>query len=655
MLTRRNVAAATLAALFVACGGEGGTSGATEPPNSLTYAANPAVYVMGTVIVPNTPSNAGGAVASYSVSPALPAGLSLNTSTGIVGGTPTAITATASYTVTATNASGTTTAILSITVNPPPTLPPSNLAYSTNPAVYTVETAIGPNTPSSGGGAVASYSVSPALPAGLSLNATTGVIVGTPTAVTATANYTVTATNAGGTTTAILTLTVDPRTGPPSTLTYSTNPAVYRVGTAITPNTPSSGGSAVVSYSVSPSLPAGLSLDASTGVIGGTPTAVTSTATYTVTATNSAGSTTAILSITVNPPPTAPGAPSGVVATADIRSASVSWVAPASDGGSPITGYTVYISPPTPAAFVTVTGTAASVAGLANGASYAFTVAASNAVGTGPASSPSDPVSTPDLPGAPTNLGAVAGDRSASLTWTAPGSTGGRSLTGYTVFVSPAAPSAVFSVTGTTAMVTGLANEVPYTFRVYATTTVGSGPVSDPSPTVTPTAPPTNLTYATNPVAYTLGTAIAPNTPSSSGGSVVIYSVSPALPPGLNLNALTGAISGTPTAITSIASYTVTATNAGGSATVSLSITVNPPAPPTITLQPMSQTVYVGQTATFRVTASGTGPLGYQWYRNGSAIYGATDSSYTTAHQVQADSGAAYSVTATDQYGGTST
>jgi hypothetical protein len=56
---------------------------------------------------------------------------------------------------------------------------------------------------------VVSYSVAPALPAGLSLNAVNGIIRGTPTAVAATANYTVTAANTGGSTTAAVSLTVN--------------------------------------------------------------------------------------------------------------------------------------------------------------------------------------------------------------------------------------------------------------------------------------------------------------------------------------------------------------------------------------------------------------------------------------------------------------
>ncbi len=51
----------------------------------------------------------------------------------------------------------------------------------------------------------------------------------------------------------------------------------------------------------------------------------------------------------------------------------------------------------------------------------------------------------------------------------------------------------------------------------------------------------------------------------------------------------------------------------------------------TITVQPVGQTVPIGDTATFSVSAIGTGPLRYQWSENGAAIPGATASSYTTS------------------------
>src|SRR5438128_6555332 len=79
-------------------------------------------------------------------------------------------------------------------------------------------------------------------------------------------------------------------------------------------------------------------------------------------------------------------------------------------------------------------------------------------------------------------------------------------------------------------------------------------------------AAPTNLTYATNPAVYTKGTAIAPNTPSTTGGTATSYAISPTtVPAGLSFSTSSGILSGTPTAVAAAASYTVTATNSGGS------------------------------------------------------------------------------------------
>src|SRR5207237_544647 len=111
----------------------------------------------------------------------------------------------------------------------------------------------------------------------------------------------------------------------PTALTYSTNPATYTKGTAITDNTPASSGGTVVSYSVSPALPTGLACSASTGVISGTPMALSVATGYTVTATNSGGSTTVGVSITVND--VAPPAPAGLTAISGISQVSLSWIA----------------------------------------------------------------------------------------------------------------------------------------------------------------------------------------------------------------------------------------------------------------------------------------------------------------------------------------
>jgi hypothetical protein len=98
--------------------------------------------------------------------------------------------------------------------------------------------------------------------------------------------------------------------------------------------------------------------------------------------------------------PTAPGPPTGVVAEAGDASATVRWLAPASDGGRPITDYVVtpYIgsTPQTPIAAGPFTATV--VSGLANDTAYTFTVTAVNAIGAGPASAASAAV-TPNVQG----------------------------------------------------------------------------------------------------------------------------------------------------------------------------------------------------------------------------------------------------------------
>lgn len=106
----------TFVVLLAACGGGGGGTGETAPAN-LVYSINPAHYGIGTAIPLNIPSNSGGAPSSYSVSPPLPTGLELDTTTGTISGTPAATSAATDYTVTATNGAGATQAVLNIAIS----------------------------------------------------------------------------------------------------------------------------------------------------------------------------------------------------------------------------------------------------------------------------------------------------------------------------------------------------------------------------------------------------------------------------------------------------------------------------------------------------------------------------------------------------------
>jgi hypothetical protein len=92
--------------------------------------------------------------------------------------------------------------------------------------------------------------------------------------------------------------------------------------------------------------------------------------------------------------------------------------------------------------------------------------------------------------------------------------------------------------------------------------------------------------------------------------------------------------------------FSVMVSNSAGNVTSSVAtLTVNAaPVAPTITTQPVNQTVTAGQTATFTVTVTGTAPLSYQWYRNGAAVAGATSASYTTGPTTSSDNGAQFTV-----------
>src|SRR2546427_694071 len=74
-------------------------------------------------------------------------------------------------------------------------------------------------------------------------------------------------------------------------------------------------------------------------------------------------------------------------------------------------------------------------------------------------------------------------------------------------------------------------------------------------------------------------------------------------------------------------------------------------AAPSITLQPANQSVTAGQTATFTVAATGTAPLSYQWRKNGTAVAGATSSTYAMPSTTSSDNGSKFSVVVSNRAG----
>ncbi|MBS1960622.1 MAG: putative Ig domain-containing protein [Bdellovibrionales bacterium] len=545
-------------------------------PTALAYAANPLVATKGVQITADAPTVTGGPIVLYSVVPNLPTGLLLNAMTGVVSGTPTAISPLTAYTITATNSGGSKTAILNIQVND---AAPSGLAYSKNPLVATKGVAIAADTPSSAGGAIVSYSVNPALPTGLVLNATTGVITGTPTVLQASANYVVTATNSGGSSTATLAIAVNDAA--PANLAYSVAAVTAVAGTAMTPDNPSSTGGVVTSYSVNPALPAGIVLNATTGVISGVPSAQSAKANYVVTAKNSGGSVTATVSILVNaaPPSNLAYAVNPLVATKG------SAITPDTATLGSGTAMSYSVNPALPAGLVlntttgAISGTPTVVSPLTG---YVVTVVTSGGSATATVN-----IQVKDV--APSNLAYSANPlvatKGSAIAADNPSSSGG-AVVSYAV--NPALPAGLVFNT-TTGVITGTATALQASANYVVTATNSGGSATATLVISVVDVGPANLAYSVNPLVATKGVAIAADNPSNTGGAITSYSVNPALPNGLVLNATTGVITGIPTAVSGQSSYTVTGSSAAGSTSVVLKIQVNDIAPSLLsyTVNPM--------------------------------------------------------------------
>lgn len=159
-------------------------------PSALNY-GGPYIFTVGSGITTITPTVTG-TVSSYSISPILPSGLNFNTTTGEISGIPSTLKTILSYTVFASNAAGTTTYSFDITVND---APPSGFSYAGNPFSFNEYQTVSNVAPTITGNIT---SCTGALPAGLSLEPTTCKIIGTPTTPQVGSNYTITASNSGG-------------------------------------------------------------------------------------------------------------------------------------------------------------------------------------------------------------------------------------------------------------------------------------------------------------------------------------------------------------------------------------------------------------------------------------------------------------------------
>ncbi len=290
---------------------------------------------------------------------------------------------------------------------------------------------------------------------------------------------------------------------------------------------------------------------------------------------------------------TYPNAPTSFTVTPSSGQAALVWAEPEVDGGASITDYVVEYKSSSASAWSTFsdgtsTATSATVTGLSNGTLYQFRVSGVNSIGQG---DPSVVVYTTSagVPDAPTSLAGTGGNAQVSLTWSAPASTGGSAISDYIVeYKTSAATSFSTFADGTSAstsaLVTGLANNTAYDFRVYAVNASGTSSASGTASATTSGVPdaPTSLSA-------TVGNAeisLTWTAPSDNGSAITDYVIEYRLTAATAFSTFSDgtstATSATVTSLTNGSDYTfrVSATNAVGTSSASSTTTATPAAVP---------------------------------------------------------------------------
>lgn len=549
---------------------------------------------------------------TYSVNPTLPNGLTINSGTGVVTGTPTGFNLIANtYTVSVSDqASQTTTNTFSIRINTVAFVKSASVP-SQNVTQSVAITAFKPITVS-GGATPYSYANTGALPVGLTLSSVTGFVSGTPTTV-ASNTFTVTATDAAGQQLS-QTTTINVEQAPAITTStdVATKSLVINVDSASFSPVSASGGYGTITFSINPALPTGLTFVTANGYIYGVASQLKANQSYKVTATDSIAqnSNSSFFLEVINPPLRA----NTVLPSVTIVSGSQ--VAPfvpvtASGGVAPRT-----FSATLPTGLFIVS---------ANGAIYGNTSTTQSATPT--------TITVTDVVGTTTsNTFDLTIDSPAALTVaTTPAlaaiygvpfnvipvqASGGYGANSYSLTLGTL-PSGLTFVTSNGA-ITGTATALSANSN-YEVTVTDSSAQSNTGAFTFGVLPPTLIANTqSTPTTLTQYQASTPFIPVSGSGGYGTYSyaiTSGSLPAGLTFNTTTGQISGTPTAISS-GSITITVTDgASQTATGTFSLTVSGSVPPALssTLQQSDYILY--QTQAVDVTpVTGSGGFGSYQY-----------------------------------------
>jgi len=265
-------------------------------------------YFTSTAVTERLPEVTGGNTPlRYRLTPDLPAGLTFNTVTRVISGTPTTAMSNTAYMYTVEDKNRDTDELtFSITVREPDIVPTFG-GETVTERKYIIGKTVTETLPvAAGGNTPLRYRLTPALPAGLTFNAATRVISGTPTTATPETTYTYTVNdNDGDTAEVMLEITVETDSMPDfDSTTIPTQ--VYTAGSSFTLPA-AAGGNTPLRYSITPPLPDGLRFNSNTRVITGTP-AKASSGTYTYTVTDRNGDTDEVnFMLNVEDPPATAG------------------------------------------------------------------------------------------------------------------------------------------------------------------------------------------------------------------------------------------------------------------------------------------------------------------------------------------------------------
>ena len=519
--------------------------------------------------LPLSPTVTGsGEFVSWAISPSVPSGLSFDTSTGTLSGTPTELLTRTMFTITATNTGGTATAYINITiVDEVPTI-----AYSPNDLDLMNNTASSdlPLSPTvTGSGEFVSWAISPSVPSGLSFSTSTGVLSGTPTELLTRSMFTITATNTGGSSVAYINITIVDEL---PTIAYSPNDLDMTNNTASSdlPLSPTITGSGeFVSWAISPSVPSGLSFDTSNGTLSGTPTELLTRSMFTITATNTGGTATAYINITiVDEVPTIAYSPNDLDMTNNTASLDLP-LSPTITGSGEFVSWAISPSVPSGLSFDTSNGTLSGTPTELLTRSM-FTITATNTGGTATAYINITIVDeVPTIAYSPNDLNMTNNTASLDLPL-APTITGSGEFVSWAI--SPSVPSGLAFDTSNGTL-SGTPTEL-LTRSMFTITATNTGGTATAYINITIVDEVVTLSYSPENLTLTRDDPMIDLVPTYTG-VVNNWTIVPTLPSGLNFS--NGVISGTPEINMTRTTYTVWATNTGGSSSHTINITINEP------------------------------------------------------------------------------